>query len=148
MKRLKEKNLDEVLKQEKQSGKLILGICLGMQLLFNSSDEVKYTEGLGFIDGHIKKFEVDLKIPHMGWNSIKFNNYTPFLNGIKDGSYVYFVHSYYAQTDSKFVNAYTHYGVSVPAVVSCENVVGFQFHPEKSGEVGLKMLENIKEWLK
>lgn len=148
MKRIKEKELDKLLKEEVASGKLLLGICLGMQLLFESSEEVEFTEGLGFIEGHVKKLEIKEKVPHMGWNNLKFNENSPFLNGIDEGSYVYFVHSFYADTKMENVNAYTEYEVVVPAVVSNKNVVGFQFHPEKSGTIGLKMLENIKEWIK
>ncbi|GIM28233.1 imidazole glycerol phosphate synthase subunit HisH [Clostridium polyendosporum] len=148
MKRIKEKELDKLLKEEVAKGKLLLGICLGMQLLFESSDEVEFTEGLGFIQGHVKKLQIKEKVPHMGWNNLKFNEKSPFLNGIDEGSYVYFVHSFYADTKMENVNAYTEYEVVVPAVVSNKNVVGFQFHPEKSGTIGLKMLENIKEWIK
>ncbi|GKU26860.1 imidazole glycerol phosphate synthase subunit HisH [Clostridium folliculivorans] len=148
MKNLRERELDELLKEEVKEGKPLIGICLGMQLLFQSSDEVKYTEGLGFIDGHVKKFDIKEKVPHMGWNRLKFNVPSDTLKGIDEGSYVYFVHSYYAQTDKTNVNAYAEYEVDVPAVVSKDNVIGFQFHPEKSGDVGLNILKNLKGLIK
>lgn len=147
MENLKAKNLDVILKEEVYKGKPLLGICLGMQLLFNSSEEIKFTEGLGFIEGTVKKFEVKEKIPHMGWNNLKFNVESPILNGIKEDSYVYFVHSFYANLKDENLNAYTEYGIKVPAVVSSGKVIGFQFHPEKSSDVGLKMLSNFKELL-
>lgn len=147
MENLKAKNLDIILKEEVYKGKPLLGICLGMQLLFNSSEEITFTEGLGFIEGTVKKFEVKKKIPHMGWNNLKFNVPSPILNGIKEDSYVYFVHSFFANLKDENLNAYTEYGTKVPAVVSSGKVIGFQFHPEKSSEVGLKMLSNFKELL-
>lgn len=145
MENLKKNNLDEILKEEVKSGKPLIGICLGMQLLFDSSDEVTFTKGLGFIEGHVKKFEISEKIPHMGWNDLKYNVPTPMLKGIKEGEFVYFVHSFYADMKDKNINAYTEYEIKVPAVVSNDNVIGFQFHPEKSGNVGLRMLSNFKE---
>ncbi|GFP74024.1 imidazole glycerol phosphate synthase subunit HisH [Clostridium fungisolvens] len=148
MKNLRERELDELLKEEVKEGKPLIGICLGMQLLFQSSDEVQYTEGLGFIDGQVKKFEIKEKVPHMGWNRLKFNVPSDTLKGIDEGSYVYFVHSYYAQTGKENVNAYAEYEVDVPAVVSKDNVIGFQFHPEKSGDVGLNILKNLKGLIK
>lgn len=147
MENLKAKNLDIILKEEVYKGKPLLGICLGMQLLFNSSEEITFTEGLGLIEGTVKKFEVKEKIPHMGWNNLKFNVKSPILNGIKEDSYVYFVHSFYANLKDENLNAYTEYGTKVPAVVSSGKVIGFQFHPEKSSDVGLKMLSNFKELL-
>jgi glutamine amidotransferase len=144
MANLRERELDFFLKEEAKSGKPLIGICLGMQLLFDSSDEVRYTEGLGLIDGQVKKFDIKEKVPHMGWNKLKFNVPSDALKGITEGSYVYFVHSFYAQTDKSNVNAYAEYEIEVPAIVSKENVIGFQFHPEKSGEVGLNILKNLK----
>jgi glutamine amidotransferase len=144
MTNLRERELDLFLKEEVKSGKPIIGICLGMQLLFDSSDEVRYTEGLGLIDGQVKKFDIKEKVPHMGWNKLKFNVPSQTLKGVTEGSYVYFVHSFYAQTDKANVNAYAEYEIEVPAIVSKENVIGFQFHPEKSGEVGLNILKNLK----
>lgn len=146
---IKEAGLDKVLKEAVNKGKPLLGICLGMQLLFEESDEVKLSKGLGFLKGKIEKLNIDLKVPHMGWNSLNMEKESPILNGIKKGSHVYFVHSYYAVTGEEgILNAYADYGVKVPGVVSKENVYGIQFHPEKSGEVGLRMLKNFGEMIK
>lgn len=148
MENLKKLNLDSAIKTAAKSKVPLLGICLGMQLLFDESDEVRPTEGLGLIPGKVKKFEVDLKIPHMGWNSLNIVKKSPFLNGIKEESYVYFVHSYYAELKEDDLVADTFYGVSVPAIVSKNNVFGAQFHPEKSGDVGIQMLKNYWELVK
>lgn len=146
---IKEAGLDKVLKDAVNKGKPLLGICLGMQLLFEESDEVKLSKGLGFLKGRIEKLNIDLKVPHMGWNSLNMEKESPILNGIKKGSHVYFVHSYYAVTgEEEILNAYADYGVKVPGVVSKGNVYGIQFHPEKSGEVGLRMLKNFGEMIK
>ncbi|MDP4177756.1 MAG: imidazole glycerol phosphate synthase subunit HisH [Bacillota bacterium] len=150
MKEIKEKGFDVLLKEMVYEKKIpLLGICLGMQLLFDESDEVQLTEGLGFIKGRVKKLEVDLKIPHMGWNNLKFNGKSPILEGVKEDSYVYFVHSFYADmANIEDLKASAEYGVTVPAVVAHENVYGTQFHPEKSGEAGMKMLKNFLEMVK
>lgn len=149
MKYIKNKKLDEVIKKVVKANKPILGICLGMQLLFDESDEVEKTKGLGFIKGTIKKLEVDLKIPHMGWNNLKINKNSPLLKGVKEDSYVYFVHSYCAVLKNKDVlNSYCEYSVKVPAIVSSDNIYGIQFHPEKSGDVGMKILKNFGELIK
>lgn len=141
--------LDRVLKQAVIEGKPLLGICLGMQLLFEESDEVTKKKGLGFLKGRIEKLNVNLKIPHMGWNSLNIKKETPIMNGIKEGSYVYFVHSYYANIKEEgILNAYADYHVKVPGIVSKKNVYGIQFHPEKSGDTGLKMLKNFGELIK
>ncbi len=146
---IKEAGLDKVLKEAVNKGKPLLGICLGMQLLFEESDEVKLSKGLGFLKGRIEKLNIDLKVPHMGWNSLNMEKESPILNGIKKGSHVYFVHSYYAVTGEEgILNAYADYGVKVPGVVSKGNVYGIQFHPEKSGEIGLRMLKNFGEMIK
>lgn len=145
---LKKLKLDSALKTVAKENVPLLGICLGMQLLFDESDEVRLTEGLGLIPGRVRKFEVDLKIPHMGWNSLNIVKESPFLNGIKQESYVYFVHSYYAELKEDDLVADTFYGVSVPAIVSKNNVYGAQFHPEKSGDVGIQMLKNYWELVK
>lgn len=122
----------------------ILGICLGMQLLFEESDEVELTKGLGLIAGRIEKLKTNFKIPHMGWNNLKIVKESPLLKAVKSESYVYFVHSYYANTDEKNVYGYASYGCEVPAVVgNNKNIYGVQFHPEKSGDVGIKMLKNF-----
>ncbi|AJA49332.1 imidazole glycerol phosphate synthase subunit HisH [Clostridium pasteurianum DSM 525 = ATCC 6013] len=143
MENIKKLNMDKALKNAAEAGVPILGICLGMQLLFDESDEIRPTEGLGLIKGRIKKFEVNLKIPHMGWNSLNILKKSPLLEGVKDGSYAYFVHSYYAELEEDNLDADSFYGINVPAAVSKNNVFGFQFHPEKSGDPGIKMLKNF-----
>jgi imidazole glycerol-phosphate synthase subunit HisH len=149
MENIEKLQLDIVLKEAVKNGIPLMGICLGMQLLFNESSEVRKTAGLGFLNGKVTKFNVDLKIPHMGWNNLIIDRQCKILDGIKEGSYVYFVHSYYAKIeDSEVLNAHSFYGVDVPAIVSKGNVFGLQFHPEKSGEVGIKMLKNFWELIK
>lgn len=124
--------------------KPILGICLGMQLLFELGEEVRLCAGLGLVGGSVKKIETPCKLPHIGWNSLTFPNPSPLFAGVEPGSYVYFVHSFCAvAADPGDVIARTDYGVSVTAAVGKGNVYGCQFHPEKSGEVGLQILKNF-----
>ena len=125
-----------------------LGICLGLQLIFESSDEAPEVKGLGLLPGKILRIPPaeGLKIPHMGWNSLKIKNGATLFEGIADGSYVYFVHSYYLKADQEsVVAASTEYGTHIHASVESENVFGCQFHPEKSSDVGLKILKNFAE---
>ena len=124
--------------------KPILGICLGMQLLFDRGEEVRECKGLSLVGGCVRKIETDLKLPHIGWNSLSFPNPSPLFAGVEEGSYVYFVHSFCGvATDSATVIAATDYGGPVTAAVQKGNVYGCQFHPEKSGEVGLQILRNF-----
>lgn len=128
--------------------KPFLGICLGLQLIFESSDEAPGVKGLGLLPGKILRIPpVDgLKIPHMGWNSLKIKDGAALFKGIADGSYVYFVHSYYLKADEEsVVAASTEYGVPIHASVESGNIFGCQFHPEKSSDVGLKILKNFAE---
>ncbi|MFP4655117.1 MAG: imidazole glycerol phosphate synthase subunit HisH [Methanohalobium sp.] len=128
------------------TGKPLLGICLGQQILMSKSDEGGLTDGINLVPGHVKRFpSSELKVPHMGWNSITINKNHPLFEGISDGTYVYFVHSYYVDTDETHTLSYCDYGLSFAAVVANEkgNVVGTQFHPEKSGKTGLKIVENF-----
>ncbi|MBQ4628157.1 MAG: imidazole glycerol phosphate synthase subunit HisH [Clostridia bacterium] len=144
--KLEAKGLCDILKKEAENGKALFGICLGMQMLFEKSYEFGETEGLGFIKGSVEKIDTAgqaLKIPHIGWNTLELNERSELFNGIENGSYVYFVHSFAAKTDSKNVSAYTDYGSKVVASAENKNVMGTQFHPEKSGEVGLKILKNF-----
>ncbi len=144
MENLKSKGLDEALKYAVSQKKPVLGICLGMQLLFSQGDEVRVCDGLGFLEGKIQKLYGDVKIPHMGWNSLKIDKNCAILDDIDEGSYVYFVHSFYAEiTNKENLNATSFYGMDVPAVVSDNNLFGVQFHPEKSGDVGIQMLKNF-----
>lgn len=146
MDKLRESGLIDVIKQEAVK-KPFLGICLGMQLLFEESYEFGRHEGLGLIPGAVKLMEPEgnLAIPQMGWNSLTYNEPCPLLKDVAEGSYVYFVHSYAAECPDSYVCAYTDYGGKVPALVGSGNIFGAQFHPEKSGETGLTMLNNFTE---
>lgn len=145
---LRKSGMDNAIKEFVKTGKPMLGICLGMQLLFDESEEVRKCKGLGLIKGRIVKIKTDKKIPHMGWNSLNIKKEGSLLKNIKEGSYVYFVHSYCADTDDEFIDATTDYGIEIPAAVSFKNVYGLQFHPEKSGDVGINILRNFKELVK
>lgn len=137
--------LDQVLIRQAEK-KPILGICLGMQLLFERGEEVRPCDGLGFVRGTVKRIETDLKLPHIGWNSLKFYNDSPLFHGLDEGIYVYFVHTFCgAAEDPSQVIAVTDYGTPVVAAVQAGNVFGTQFHPEKSGDVGLQILRNFVE---
>ena len=136
--------LDAVLKELAAEGKSLLGICLGMQLLFEKGYEYGEHEGLGLIKGSVVPMEgvipADLKIPHIGWNALKFKNPSPLFQNIKDGDCVYFVHSFYAADCEENLIATAEYGAELTAAVANKNVFGCQFHPEKSGAVGLEIL--------
>ena len=143
--KLRGPGLDQVLIAESQK-KPILGICLGMQLLLERGEEVRPCEGLGFVKGSVRKINTALKLPHIGWNELHFQNDSPLFRGIDEGAYVYFVHSFCAVAeDESQVIARTDYGASVVAAVQSGNVFGTQFHPQKSGEIGLAMLKNFGE---
>ncbi|MFK2825456.1 imidazole glycerol phosphate synthase subunit HisH [Bacillus sp. B190/17] len=144
---LKEKKLDDFLYTYAESGRPLLGICLGMQLLFQESEENGRTEGLGLLKGRVTRIPAGadgkMKVPHMGWNALSFHKESPVLDGAEEG-YVYFVHSYYVtEMDEESLLASTVYGVGIPAVVGKNNVFGMQFHPEKSGAVGMQLLTNF-----
>lgn len=141
--KLRSSGLDQVLVAQAEQ-KPILGICLGMQLLLDRGEEVRECAGLGLVPGSVRRIETSLKLPHIGWNSLSFPNSSPLFAGVEAGSYVYFVHSFCAVTeDPSTVIARTDYGVPVTAAVQKGNVYGCQFHPEKSGEVGLQILRNF-----
>jgi len=146
MRMLNESGLVEVIREEVQK-KPLLGICLGMQMLFEKGYEFGETDGLGLIKGCVKLMqpEGNLAIPHIGWNELEKNEPCKLLQKCGEGEYVYFVHSYAAECDSKNVAAYCDYGMKVPALVFEGNVYGAQFHPEKSGETGLNMLRCFAE---
>lgn len=124
--------------------KPVLGICLGMQLLFDAGEEIRSCKGLGLVGGRIERIRTENKLPHIGWNSLTFPNPSPLFAGVEEGSCVYFVHSYCAIADDPAdVLALTEYGAPVTAAVGRGNVYGCQFHPEKSGETGLQILRNF-----
>ena len=141
--------LDSVIKQEVANGKPLLGICLGMQLLFEKSYEYGEHEGLGLIKGSIRPIAdvipKDFKIPHIGWNELIFTKPSPIFSTLPQNSFVYFVHSFYATDCHDAVIANTEYGAPLTAAVQYKNVFGCQFHPEKSGEIGLKILKAFAE---
>lgn len=147
IKRLEEGGLADLIKSECAADKPLLGICLGMQLLFEKSYEYGEHRGLGLIKGSVlplKDCVGGLKIPHMGWNSLDIVEEGGLFKDLRQGDYVYFVHSYYAKCEEG-VTATAHYGIDVTAAVRKGNVYGVQFHPEKSGECGLKILKNFAE---
>ena len=142
--KLRDTGLDQILRELAAAGKPLLGICLGMQLLFEKGYEYGEHQGLGLIKGSVVPMEgvipADLKIPHIGWNALKFKKASPLFANIKDGDCVYFVHSFYAADCDEAVIATAEYGAELTAAVASRNVFGCQFHPEKSGGVGLEIL--------
>lgn len=147
--KLKSSGLDKVILREVKSGKKLLGICLGMQMLFEKSYEYGTHTGLGLIRGEVVPMKgtipQELKIPHIGWNCLNFQKASPLFKYINDGDFVYFVHSYYAEKCQDAVIATATYGKPLTAAVAQDNVYGCQFHPEKSGDVGLKILKAFCE---
>jgi glutamine amidotransferase len=138
-----------VLAEAMKNGKPILGVCLGLQLLFTRSSEGGSVKGLDFISGDIVKLPDTVKTPQMGWNTLNIEQFHPLLDGVKDGSYVYFVHSYYPKPiDSGVVVATTEYGVRFASMVAQKNLLATQFHPEKSSKTGLTMLKNFMRIVK
>lgn len=140
------KNLVETVKQNALSGKAFLGICLGLQLLFEESEETPGVKGLGIFKGKIRKFPADmgLKIPHIGWNSLEIKQKDTIFKDIPENSYVYFVHSYYLEAEEPdTVATVTNYGIDFHSAVGRNNIFATQFHPEKSGDVGLQILRNF-----
>lgn len=146
MKNMRERGLDKIIRKAADGGKPILGICLGMQLLFDEGEEIIKCNGLGILKGNIKRLDWPDKIPHMGWNNISIKRNCDILKGVMQGTYLYFVHSYYAAPEEEgIVNACSPFGGRIPAVVSRGRIFGTQFHPEKSGEEGLRILKNFGE---
>ena len=147
--KLRESGLDTVIKQEAAAGKPLMGICLGMQLLFEKSYEYGEHEGLGLLRGSVIPMQnvipSDLKIPHIGWNALHFTRNSPLMKYVKEGDCVYFVHSYFADGCDDSVIATAEYGAHLTAAVQRGNIMGCQFHPEKSGNVGLSILKAFCE---
>ena len=137
--------LADVIIEKAREGCFIVGICLGMQLLYDRSFENGDFRGLGLISGEIKKLSIMPKIPHMGWNNLLKTKEDPLTKYIDNGDYVYFVHSYYAVSQGEETIAITQYGEDIPAIVRKENIIGFQFHPEKSSLVGINLIKALKE---
>lgn len=148
MKNLEKYHLVELLKERKEAGIPILGICLGMQILFEKGYEVEETKGLGFVPGTVCYMDIDEKVPHMGWNQLHKTQDHPLLKYVHENEDVYFVHSYMAHVNDENLVAYSDYGsTKVTALVQNKNVMGCQFHPEKSGMVGQNILRAFKEMI-
>lgn len=149
MRSLQERGLDEALREALREGTPLLGICLGLQISLDHSEE-NDTDTLGFIPGNVRRFRFDrqdLKIPHMGWNEVRVLRTHPVLRDIEPGDEFYFVHAYYPEPrDAAHVYAETDYEVNFASVIGRDNYIGTQFHPEKSGRVGLRLIENFARW--
>ena len=146
MNNLESRNLRECLVQKVSAGTPLLGVCLGLQLLFSESEEFGFHQGIGFIPGKVRRLPAHLRVPHIGWNQLHLKQPDPLLKGIEDESFVYFVHSYFADpVDASDILATTDYGIEFAAIVRRGNVWATQFHPEKSQEVGLRLLRNFAE---
>ena len=147
--KLKKDNMDQLIRREAQNGKPLLGICLGMQLLFEKSYEFGTFESLKLLKGEIVpmkgRIDPQLKIPHIGWNALHFTRENPLFRYNQEGDFVYFVHSFYADHCEDSLIATTDYGISLTAANACGNIYGCQFHPEKSGETGLRILQAFCE---
>lgn len=140
---VKKKEFDKVIKEQVNKRKPFLGICLGMQMIFDVSYENGEYEGLGLISGVVKRLPENVKIPHIGWNNLKIYKQEPLFKNLDESPYVYFVHSYYLETDAPVVSATTFYGKEIQVSVQKDNIYATQFHPEKSGDAGLQILENF-----
>lgn len=137
------------LKEAIVAGKPVFGICLGLQLLFTKSHEGGIIYGLGLVEGEIVKISADVKLPHIGWNTIEIMRKNPLVEGIPNNSFMYFVHTYVPQpTEEEVIVAETEYGTKFPSIIAKKNVFATQFHPEKSGKTGLKILENFVKIVK
>ncbi len=150
MEHLKKDNMDEAIKEFAETKKPLLGICLGMQLLLDSSDEFGKHEGLGLIEGRVKrfdssKFNTPLKVPHMGWNELFIKKETPLFKNLPKEFYLYFVHSYHAICESKYTIGESEYGYTFSSAINKDNIYGLQPHPEKSHKNGLLILKNFTE---
>jgi glutamine amidotransferase len=149
MRNLEEKSLTESIVRSIQKGKPYLGICLGLQVLFTESEEFGIYKGLDILKGKVIRFQIDLKVPHMGWNNVKLVKRPPIFDGIKDEAFFYFVHSFYVVPDNNDVlAATTDYGITFTSMVWKDNLFATQFHPEKSQETGLRLLKNFGNFVK
>lgn len=144
MRSLREHGFESLVRERAASGTPLLGICVGMQMLFDVSDEFGTTDGLGLLRGRVRRFETELVVPQVGWNRIQQKQKHALFAGIEDGSFCYFVHSFYCEPDDTDVSiGETDYGVRYASVVAHDNICGVQFHPEKSQDIGLRMLKNF-----
>jgi imidazole glycerol-phosphate synthase subunit HisH len=144
MKALSERGFDSLVRERAEAGTPLLGVCVGMQLLFDESEEFGSTPGLGLLRGRVRRFDGELVVPHVGWNRIHQRRRHALFEGVEDGSFCYFVHSFYCEpAEEEVVVGETEYGGRYASVVAEGNVCGVQFHPEKSQDVGLRMLKNF-----
>lgn len=144
MNALTERGFDELVRERVTAGTPLLGVCVGMQMLFEESDEFGPTPGLGLLRGRVRRFPDDLVVPQVGWNQIGQRSSQPLFEGIKDSAFFYFVHSYYCEpAEREVILGETDYGVTYASVVARENLCGVQFHPEKSQTAGLRLLSNF-----
>ena len=149
MKNLEEMSLTEPILRAIQKGKPYLGICLGLQVLFTESEEFGIHKGFDILKGKVVRFQINLKVPHMGWNNAKIQRRPPIFDGIQDEAFFYFVHSYYVvPDDNNIVATTTDYGITFASMVWKENIFATQFHPEKSQETGLKILKNFGDFVR
>lgn len=147
MELLQRTGLDQAIREHAQQGKPILGICLGFQVLFQHGSESGEQPGVGIFEGRVDRFQTDLHVPHVGWNSVELERKHPIFNKIESGTHMYFVHSYHAKNgDDAQALARTTYGEAFTCAVAHGSAVGTQFHPEKSGAVGLRLLRNFTSW--
>jgi imidazole glycerol-phosphate synthase subunit HisH len=138
----------EPLMESVSAGVPLLGICVGLQLLFDESEEMGHHKGLGLLPGRVRRFAGDLKVPQIGWNQLAWQQENPLSAGVPDNSYTYFVHSYYAEPENAdHILATTDYGIEYASIVGKDNILATQFHPEKSQDVGLQILSNFVEWV-
>jgi glutamine amidotransferase len=149
MKNLEEMSLTEPILRSIQKGKPYLGICLGLQVLFTESEEFGIHKGFDILKGKVVRFQINLKVPHMGWNNAKIQRRPPIFDGIQDEAFFYFVHSYYVvPDDNNIVATTTDYGITFASMVWKENIFATQFHPEKSQETGLRILKNFGDFVR
>jgi len=144
MNKLVARGFDKLVHERVAAGTPLLGVCVGMQMLFEESEEFGASRGLGFLRGRVRRFSADLMVPQVGWNQVRQQKSNPLFEGIKDSAFFYFVHSYYCEpAETEVIAGETDYGVAYASVVARENLFGVQFHPEKSQKDGLRMLANF-----